>query len=205
MIVPPAAESIFGVESGRAARYAELLATTGVQRGLVGPREADRLWDRHLLNCGVLSEAIPWGVRACDVGSGAGLPGIVVALNRPDVEVVLLEPMLRRVTFLNEVRRELGLSEHVRVVRGRAEDHRGEYEIVVARAVARLDRLVQWCRHLLAPGGSLLAVKGAQAGAEVRSTWQDLTRLGVWDCAIEEYGGSVLDRPTTVVRVRMRS
>lgn len=142
---PKAAEEVFGERFPEAVRYGELLADAGVRRGLIGPREVPRLWERHLLNCAVLSEVVPEGVSVCDVGSGAGLPGIPLALVRPDLRITLLEPLLRRTNFLQEVVELLGL-DHVTVVRGRAEEVMGklpQVHVVTARAVAPLDRLVE--------------------------------------------------------------
>lgn len=146
--LPPAPEearAVFGEFFPEAVRYAELLADAGVKRGLIGPREVPRLWERHLLNCAVLSEVVPQGVTVCDVGSGAGLPGIPLALVRRDLKITLLEPLLRRTTFLQEAVELLGL-DHVTVVRGRAEEVLGKVQpvhVVTARAVAPLDRLVE--------------------------------------------------------------
>ena len=147
----------------------ELLADAGVKRGLIGPREVPRLWERHLLNCAVLSEVVPEGVTVCDVGSGAGLPGIPLALVRPDLKITLLEPLLRRTNFLQEVVELLGL-DHVTVVRGRAEEVLGKLppvHVVTARAVAPLDRLAGWGVPLLRPYGEMLALKGDTAEEEL--------------------------------------
>src|SRR5581483_4612646 len=177
---PPVAEKVFGDELGRAVRYAELLADAGVRRGLVGPREVPRLWERHLLNCAVLSEVVPEGVTVCDVGSGAGLPGIPLALVREDLKITLLEPLLRRTTFLTEVVELLGL-DHVTVVRGRAEEVMGKLtpvHVVTARAVAPLDRLATWGIPLLRPYGEMLALKGDAAEEELKSAATALSKLG---------------------------
>ncbi len=142
--VPESARGVFTVQRlPLAERYAELLATDGVVRGLIGPREAPRLWERHLLNCAALAEVLPDGATVCDLGSGAGLPGLVVAIARPDLSVTLVEPLLRRTTFLEEVAAELGL-ESVEVVRGRAEELHGQrtFDVVTSRAVAPLERLL---------------------------------------------------------------
>src|SRR4051812_36322773 len=142
-----------------AERYVELLATDGVERGLVGPREAPRLWDRHILNCLAVATAIPAEATVVDLGSGAGLPGLVLAIGRPDLTVTLVEPLQRRITFLDEVVDALGL-ERVRTVRGRAEELHGreQFDIVTARALAPLSRLVGWAMPLVAPAGALLAM-----------------------------------------------
>jgi 16S rRNA (guanine527-N7)-methyltransferase len=185
-----------------AVRYAELLATEGVLRGLIGPREAPRLWDRHLLNSAVLEEAIPESASVCDIGTGAGLPGLAVAIARPDLRVTLVEPLLRRTTFLDEVVRELDLS-HVRVVRGRAEDLHGfeTFDVVTSRAVAPLERLLGWSMPLVAPTGALVAMKGRTIHDEIVAAADFLER---WRCAspeVFEVGVGVVDPPTTVVRV----
>jgi 16S rRNA (guanine527-N7)-methyltransferase len=196
------ASRVFGDRLALAQRYAEILAGAGVERGLIGPREAPRLWDRHLLNCGVLGEVLPPGVRVLDVGSGAGLPGIVLAVARPDLEVTLLEPLARRSVFLTEVVEDLGLTQ-VSVVRGRAEDYarRWQFPVVTARAVAPLDRLVRWCLPLVEPGGRLLAVKGSSAEEELSEHRSAITKLGGRDVTVDRYGSGLLDQPTTVVTV----
>ena len=185
-----------------AVRYTELLATEGVVRGLIGPREAPRLWERHVLNSAVLAEAIPDGASVCDLGTGAGLPGLVVAIARPDVRMTLVEPLLRRTTFLDEVVDELGLG-HVEVVRGRAEDLHGShtFDVVTSRAVAPLGRLLGWSMPLVAPTGALVAMKGSSIHDEIEAAADVLT---TWRCGTPEVrtvGVGVVDPPTTVVRV----
>ncbi|WP_435741753.1 16S rRNA (guanine(527)-N(7))-methyltransferase RsmG [Nocardioides sp. SYSU DS0663] len=185
-----------------AVRYAGLLADAGVVRGLIGPRETPRLWTRHLLNCAVLGEAIPEGARVCDVGSGAGLPGLVLAIARPDLEVTLLEPLLRRTTFLSEVVEELAL-ERVEVVRGRAESLHGtrRFGVVTSRAVAPLGRLLEWSMPLVAPSGSLVAMKGSAVAEEIDGARDVLAGLG---CAAPEplvLGADSLAETTMAVRV----
>ncbi|MGP3924406.1 16S rRNA (guanine(527)-N(7))-methyltransferase RsmG [Streptomyces sp. 8N616] len=202
---PDAAEVIFGERFPEAVRYAELLADAGVRRGLIGPREVPRLWERHLLNCAVLSEAVPEGVTVCDVGSGAGLPGIPLALVRPDLRITLLEPLLRRTTFLEEVVELLGL-EHVSVVRGRAEEVLGTLppvHVVTARAVAPLDRLAGWGVPLLRPYGEMLALKGDTAEEELKGARAALSKLGVVESSILHVGEGLVDPPSTVVRVEV--
>ena len=152
-------------------RYAQILAGAGVERGLIGPREADRLWDRHLLNSVALAELLDPDDQIADIGSGAGLPGIPLALARPDLRVTLIEPLLRRSEFLREVIDDLEVD--ITVVRGRAEEQTvrqrvGETDAVVSRAVAALDKLTKWSMPLLRPGGRMLAIKGERAGDEVR-------------------------------------
>lgn len=157
----------FGANSPLAGKYVDILASRGIDRGLIGPREADRLWERHVFNSAAIGELVPQGVSVVDVGSGAGLPGIPLALARPDLHLTLLEPLLRRVVFLNEVVGELGLGDRVDVVRGRAEDCRERYPVVTARAVAPLGKLLGWTVKLFQPGGCLLAMKGSSADEEI--------------------------------------
>ncbi|MGW0757062.1 16S rRNA (guanine(527)-N(7))-methyltransferase RsmG [Streptomyces sp. NPDC002814] len=206
--LPPAPEQareVFGDRFADAVRYAELLAQAGVQRGLIGPREVPRLWERHLLNCAVLSEVVPEGVTVCDVGSGAGLPGIPLALVREDLKITLLEPLLRRTTFLTEVVELLGL-DHVTVVRGRAEEVMGKLtpvHVVTARAVAPLDRLATWGIPLLRPYGEMLALKGDTAEEELKSASTALSKLGAVETSILHVGEGVVDPMSTVVRVEV--
>ncbi len=190
------------------ARYAEMLATRGVERGLIGPREVPRLWPRHLANCAVVAQEAPEirrGASVADVGSGAGLPGIVWALVRPDLRMTLIEPLLRRATFLDEVVAELGLADRVRVERARAEALSGSYDVVTARAVARLPQLVAWTMPLTAPGGWVVAFKGAEAGAEVDEARTTIARLGGGAPIIRTFGAEVLHEPTTVVLIPRRT
>lgn len=158
-------------------RYAALLADEGVLRGLIGPREVDRLWDRHLVNCALLAPLVPADARLADLGSGAGLPGLVVALARPDVRVTLIEPMARRTAFLEEAVEQLGL-ETVEVVRGRAEewDRPGRFDVVTARALAPLPKLLRWALPLVRPGGAVLAMKGSSAADEIGAASAELGR-----------------------------
>ncbi|MCF3118446.1 MULTISPECIES: 16S rRNA (guanine(527)-N(7))-methyltransferase RsmG [Streptomyces] len=206
--LPPAPEearTVFGDRFPDAVRYAELLADAGVQRGLIGPREVPRLWERHLLNCAVLSEVVPEGVTVCDVGSGAGLPGIPLALVRPDLKITLLEPLLRRTNFLTEVVELLGL-DHVTVVRGRAEEVLGKLppvHVVTARAVAPLDRLAAWGVPLLRPYGEMLLLKGDTAEEEVKAAGSALSKLGAVDTSVLHVGEGVVDPQSTVVRVEV--
>ena len=206
--LPPAPEQardVFGDRFADAVRYAELLADAGVQRGLIGPREVPRLWERHLLNCAVLSEVVPEGVTVCDVGSGAGLPGIPLALVRDDLKITLLEPLLRRTNFLTEVVELLGL-DHVTVVRGRAEEVMGKIpavHVVTARAVAPLDRLATWGIPLLRPYGEMLALKGDTAEEELKSAATALTKLGAVETSILHVGEGIVDPLSTVVRVEV--
>lgn len=203
--MPEQAREVFGDRYADAVRYAELLAEAGVQRGLIGPREVPRLWERHLLNCAVLSEVVPEGVTVCDVGSGAGLPGIPLALVREDLRITLLEPLLRRTTFLTEVVELLGL-DHVTVVRGRAEEVMGKIppvHVVTARAVAPLDRLATWGIPLLRPYGEMLALKGDAAEEELKAAATALSKLGAVETSILHVGDGVVDPLSTVVRVEV--
>lgn len=180
--VPDVARRVFGAHVDLAVAYVDLLATDGIAHGLIGPREGDRLWERHVLNCAAVAEVIPHGARVVDVGSGAGLPGIALAIARPDLDVVLLEPLERRVAFLEACRDRLP-SLRLQVVRGRAEEKaiRRQWsgaDVVTARALAPLDRLAGWCLPLVRPGGHVLAVKGERADDEVRRYRQILIRYG---------------------------
>lgn len=199
----PLAERLLGERLPLAERYTGLLMAHGVERGLIGPREVDRLWERHVLNCALLVDAIPEGTRTlADVGSGAGLPGVVVAIARPDLEVTLIETMQRRATWLEEVSSELDLP--VEVVRARAEDLAGtrSFDAVTARAVAALDKLARWTLPLVAPGGHLLAMKGSSAAQEIATAQATLQRLGGADSQVTVFGEGEIPLPTTVVTVR---
>ena len=200
---------MFGDRLPLAVAYARLLMTDGVVRGLIGPREAPRIWDRHLINCAVLSEIIPKGASVIDVGSGAGLPGIVLAVARPDLTITLVEPLARRTAFLSETVQTLGLDATVTIVRGRAEDVVDTLamgDVVTARAVAPLDRLAGWCLPLVAVGGRLLALKGASAADEVAEHRDAVARWGGSDPVVRLCGAAVIDPPTTIVEiVRERS
>jgi 16S rRNA (guanine527-N7)-methyltransferase len=182
---------MFGPAIGLAEHYAELLAGPGVERGLIGPAETARLWDRHLINCAAIADLVPRPSTLVDLGSGAGLPGLVLAMLLPDVQVVLLEPMERRVLFLAECVRELDLR-NVTIRRSRAEDAAGEFaaDVVTARAVAPLDRLAGLAVGLVRPGGLVLAIKGAGAAREVARATPVLRRLGVRDERVMIAGGA---------------
>ena len=201
---PPPAEAagVFADRLPLAAAYAGWLADAGTVRGLIGPREVPLLWERHLLNCAVLTELLPSDATVCDIGSGAGLPGLVVAIRRPDVTMTLVEPLLRRTTFLEEVVADLGLT-NVEVVRGRAEALHGkrDFDVVTSRAVAPLDRLLTWSLPLCRPGGVVLAMKGSSAEREIAEAAEVLERAGVARPEILHTGEQHLSVPTTVVRV----
>jgi 16S rRNA (guanine527-N7)-methyltransferase len=201
----PSAEAVaeFGDSLAKAERYVELLATDGVTRGLIGPRETSRLWDRHLLNCALAAELVPELGELVDIGSGAGLPGIVLAMLRPRLHVVLLEPLLRRSVFLEECVSALDLP-NATVVRARAEDKAASgirADVATARAVAPLDRLVGWAAGLLRPGGQLLAIKGQSAAAELEAAEPVLSRLGVQSAEVLQAGHGRVVSATTIVRV----
>lgn len=185
--------------------YARILETTGVERGLIGPREVPRLWPRHLANCAVVAEEdrqhLPVGASVADVGSGAGLPGIVWALVRPDLRVTLIEPLLRRATFLSEVVTQLELSERVTVHRSRAEESTGAYDVVTARAVAPLARLSGWTLPLTRVGGFVVALKGSGASAELAHARGTIVQLGGGTPRLVSYGVGVVKDPTTVVLI----
>lgn len=200
---PPVAHEVFiGDALDRAEAFAELLAGPGVVRGLLGPREIPRIWDRHLLNCAVVAEAVPRNSRVVDIGSGAGLPGLVLAIVRPDIAVTLLEPLLRRTIFLSECAEALKL-DNVEVVRGRAEELARErvFDVATARAVAPLDRLLAWSMPLLCEGGELLAMKGEKAGEELAAASAQLHTLGARTAELVMVGRGMVDPPTTLIRV----
>lgn len=206
-IAADAASAIFGPRLDIAQRYADLLAGPGVERGLLGPREVDRIWDRHLLNSAAVAELLPAGERIIDIGSGAGLPGIPLAIARSDLQIVLLEPLLRRSEFLNEVVDELGLA--VEVVRGRAEEpwvrnQFGERDAAVSRAVASLDKLAKWSMPLLRPGGAMLAIKGERGRDEVEQYRRVIAASGAVDARVVTCGATYLRPPATVVVARRR-
>ncbi|WJZ66508.1 16S rRNA (guanine(527)-N(7))-methyltransferase RsmG [Kocuria rosea] len=200
-----AAERLFGERLPLAERYVAHLSSSGIVRGLIGPREVPRLWSRHVLNCAVVEELIATGARVADVGSGAGLPGLCLALARPDLQITLIEPLERRVQWLDEVVADLGLT-NVRVLRARAEQARdevGEVDVVTARAVSALVGLVDITLPLLRGTGELLALKGRSAADEVRKAQKKLNRLGARSTEIVPAGADLLEEPTTVVRVRL--
>lgn len=194
---------MFGSRLPLAERYAALLAGDGTERGLMGPREVPRLWERHLLNCAALTDGIPLESRVCDVGSGAGLPGLVLAIRRPDLRVTLVEPLLRRVTFLREAVEVLALPS-VEVARARAEELHGKrtFDIVTSRAVAPLPKLLRWSLPLVGPGGEVLAMKGSSAATELQDAAAEIRSLHGSDPEVVHFGSGWLSVPTTAVRVR---
>lgn len=198
---PPLVEKLYPRAAVRLAAYAELLATEGTLRGLIGPREVPRLWDRHLLNCAVLERLVPEESTVADIGTGAGLPGIVLALVRPDLHVSLVEPLLRRTTFLQEAVESLELG-NATVVRARAEElPPASYDVVTSRAVAPLGKLAGWCLPLCVEGGLMLAMKGSSAEEELDASERELQALGAELWHIHQLGVDELAQPTTVVSI----
>lgn len=189
---------IFGTAFDVIQRFAHILSTTGVSRGVIGPREVPRMWDRHLVNCAVVASRLPEDARVADVGSGGGLPGLVWAIMRPDIRVCAIEPLLRRTTFLEEVVTDLGLT-NVTIIRARAEDVSETFDVVAARAVARMDKLAGWTMPLVRQGGVLLALKGQQASVELDESREVLNRLGASSMRVTCY--ETTDIPTRVVEV----
>lgn len=202
--MPPGAAAVFGAELHTAARYADLLVGAGAVHGVIGPREAPRIWTRHVLQSAVIERVVPTGVAVADLGSGAGLPGIPLAVARPDLRVVLVEPLARRTRFLAEALTSLSI-ENAEVVQERAEAHAKaaprRYGAVVARAVTDLATLYRWARPMLRSAGVLVAVKGARAADELASSAADLRGLG-GVAEVRELGHDVLPEPVTVVLVR---
>lgn len=201
--IPEVGRSLFHVKQlPLIEQYAALLATDGVIRGLIGPREVPRLWDRHILNCALMAELLTPNSTLADIGSGAGLPGLVLAIARPDVRVTLIEPLLRRTTFLTEVIADLKL-ENVVVVRGRAEEVHGRstFDAVTSRAVAPLPRLLTWSMPLVAQDGRLLALKGSNVADELVAVRNDLRRALCAEPVIHSLGGSEGLSTTHVLQV----
>jgi 16S rRNA (guanine527-N7)-methyltransferase len=194
------AAELFGDRAVKALRFAQLLETTAIERGLIGPSEAERIWDRHIENCYPIATLCKEGATLADVGSGAGLPGIVIAIARPDLKITLIEPLKRRVDFLNEVAEELDLQ--VEVIQSKAEGVRRGFDHVTARAVAPLDRLITTTWHLLKAKGSLLAMKGERASAEIAELSPQLRSRGM-EIELKEipFGGSV-SRIVVVTRLK---
>ena len=195
---------LYGAEFPLINRYVDILASTGVEWGLIGPRETERLWDRHILNSAALSGLIAFDSSVADVGSGAGLPGIPLAVLRSDLQLTLIEPLLRRCTFLTQTIEALGITDRVEVVRSRAEDHQQSYDVVTARALAPLDRLIGWCNPLRTAEGVILALKGKSAGEEVAAAWRQLAaaRLQAEVLSVRAFPTA---EPATVVRLSAQS
>ncbi|MBO3130485.1 16S rRNA (guanine(527)-N(7))-methyltransferase RsmG [Dermatophilus congolensis] len=189
-----------------AVKFSELLATTGVTHGLIGPREVPRLWSRHILNCAIVQDVLEPGVAVADIGSGAGLPGLALAIARPDLQLHLIEPLARRVTWLSSAVEDLGLT-NVVIHHARAEALAGQLAVpvVTARAVARLAKLAMWAAPLLSPGGELVALKGTSAYRELEEDRQQIASSGGCDSRVELLGEGTLEDPTTLVRIRFTS
>ena len=199
-----AAREVFGDRLPLAQRYVEHLASSGIERGLIGPREVPRLWSRHVLNCAVLQELIEDEARVVDIGSGAGLPGLCLAIARPDLDITLVEPLERRVIWLGEVVEDLGLG-NVTVLRARGEQVAGEIEadVVTARAVSALVGLLDITLPILKGRGQLLALKGRSAAEEVTKAQKKLNRYGARSTEIVTVGDELLEQPTTVVQITL--
>lgn len=203
--VPDAAKRLFGDRLELAVAYWESLVSEGQKRGMIGPREVPKLWSRHILNCAVLQELIPHGATVVDIGSGAGLPGIPVAIARPDLNVILVESMLRRTTYLQEFAESTGID--VRVLRGRAEDRAvvdavGSADVVTSRAVAALPALLGLSMPLLRHDGLMLALKGSTAAEEIEAAADAARKCGAADLMVRECGVGIVDEPTIVVQAR---
>ncbi|TKV29000.1 16S rRNA (guanine(527)-N(7))-methyltransferase RsmG [Arthrobacter sp. NamB2] len=201
-----AAQAVFGGRLDLARGFVGHLASSGIERGLLGPREVPRLWGRHVLNCAVVAELMSENASVVDVGSGAGLPGLAIAIARPDLQLQLVEPLDRRVIWLNEVVADLGLS-NVSVHRARAEQVVGRVSgrYVTARAVSALSTLVGWTLPLVEPGGEVLAIKGRSAAEEIEKARKLIRKLSGGSAEIVSAGAEVLAEPTTVVRIPLRS
>jgi 16S rRNA (guanine527-N7)-methyltransferase len=202
---PAAAVAIFGDQIDQARSFAQTLANDSDELGLLGPRELDKLWSRHILNSAVVAELVKPGDKVADLGSGAGLPGIPMAIARPDAEFVLIEPMERRSNWMLQVVEDLGLK-NVRVLRSRAEDvSEQDFDIVTARAVAALDKLLKMCVPLLKPGGALIALKGSKAAEEIANAKKLEKKLGISSFEILVCGEKFLSEPTSVVKTTLDS
>lgn len=193
---------VFGEMVPQARQYHDFLAEAGIERGLIGPRERERLWERHILNSAAIADLMPEGSSVVDVGSGAGLPGIPLALARPDLRITLLEPLLRRVNFLTEVVDNLGITSQVEILRRRAEECHESFDVVTGRAVGPLKRLVPWVYGLMAkPGGQAVLLKGGSAPDELKAVDKSLDKLGLRAEILTSRAHSETES-TTVVRLR---
>lgn len=200
-----AAEHYFGSKLPLAERYVRHLCTTGIEHGLLGPREVPRMWARHVLNCAALAPELPSGGTVADVGSGAGLPGIALAIARTDVDFVLIEPMERRIEWLSEVVKDLGL-ENVQLIRARAEEVTDEVmaDVVTARAVSALKKLLPLTVPLLSDEGELWLLKGRSAQDEVEAAAKAIEKHRLQTPEVKLLGEGLLEEPTTVVRCQRR-
>lgn len=200
--IKKAAEAVYGEHLELADRYVQHLVTTGIEWGLLGPREVPRIWERHLLNCAVVEELIPEGVLVADVGSGAGLPGLALAIARPDSQFILIEPLERRVAWLDMVVADLGL-ENVDVIRARSEQviNTVDVDIVTARAVSALRTLLPLTAPLVHGAGQILALKGQSAQAEIDKAQKVLRKYKAQSVEVLRSGEDILETTTTVVRV----
>ncbi|MCQ4620058.1 16S rRNA (guanine(527)-N(7))-methyltransferase RsmG [Corynebacterium sp. CCUG 71335] len=199
--MPDVAAEIFGDRLPLAQAYHDSLATTAAERGFIGPKEVPRLWDRHIFNCAVIGEAFKEGQRIADIGSGAGLPGIPLAIARPDLDITLIEPLLKRSSYLSEVVAELDLT-NVTVIRGRAEEQKKMlFDAVTSRAVAPLGKLASWSLPLVCPGGAMVAMKGASVSEELERDAKQIAKAGGVDADIFTVGEGVLEQPTTMIRI----
>ena len=195
-------EQALGPGFTQVSKFADILAQDGVRLGLIGPREVERIWDRHILNCAALTELIEDGQSIIDIGSGAGLPGIVLAILKPNSKVTLIEPMQRRTDFLTQVKTDLGLT-NVEIIRGRAEGQKVTAQIVTSRAVAPLDKLLAWSWPLVENGGKVLAIKGEKAQEELENA-QKVTSFLKDSPATITTCGLALDLSVTVVQISKR-
>ena len=202
--VPETAKAVFGANYDKAVQYAELLSRDSEKLGLLGPRELDKLWSRHILNSAVVSEYIESGMKVADIGSGAGLPGLPVAIAKPDCQVTLVEPMERRSDWLKQVVSELKL-DNVRVFRVRGEDLDPQFDVVMARAVAALPKLIRFAIPGVLPGGRLLALKGVKAEEEIEEAKKLAKKFKLDSFEVVYAGGDKLEEPTKLVEVKVRN
>lgn len=200
---PQVAAAFLGERLALMERYVAHLCDTGVSHGLIGPREVPRIWERHVLNCAVVHPGIADHASVADIGAGAGLPGLVLAIARPDLQMTLVEPLLRRTIWLESVIDDMEL-DNVQVRRARADELWGdaEYDVVTSRAVARLSELARWSLPLVKAEGAMFVLKGSRAAEEIDEDAAVLERLRVADAHIQEWGVGVVDPPTVTIRLR---